>query len=1418
MQLRNINTYNTSHEKAFEALSNQIFERWVRKECKVAHFSIVNGAGGDGGVESYAVMEDGKFAGVQAKWFLESLNASQINQIRKSINSALTVRPTMSQYIICLPRDFQSDKIGRGKKLVEDTEEKRINELIDEFSVPYPDLKIEFWNESRIRDELQKPGAEGIVKFWFSKEILSFDFIKNRFELAKSGWLKERYTPSLHAQGEIHSIVQLALYTRESRIEVIREMERFLSHAELTQRLIHEFNHLAAGAANPFQAELETIQQTITKYVQLFQTFRNQVKNGEQLSNQQHGIVPVDFWTTIHKLDTAKLNPTFNNVQPRLSLAFKKLAESDLPEYVNWSIVQNRSHNCGIMGLPGSGKTHGVADEVELRLKEAAPAVIIQAKTTPCSNWTDILHHTLGGLKDWTDVEIFTAFEAMVSRVDVEKAEDPQSSEIENELTKFLIVIDGIDEAENMTQWRDRIKELTHWITQFPRIRFVFTARSYGPVNENPSQLHFDDANVRFDLPDEGDVPLLELAQAYFRTYNIDYQNFPWLLTAFENALSLKLFCEEYKGKDLATLENPVIFGFRSLLNNKINRIDTEFTEQHKPGWSSTDQVVRQALVCIADTLVLKTFTSHNELASKLVADTNGLIDRNWASKLIDTFCDHGILLKEETPSTDGISPSSFSYSITFQSYIDYFISIKAINDVPKSGTAIPDILKSRKNWNPIRLSAISLFNDLGIMVGEKNYWVRDLNPDDIRILQYEVISNSSTDKIKQYLPDLKKRFLSSPAERNEIINYFILPNLHRKELRIGREFIHDTLVGFKNVFERDLFWSGPDKFSGNEKLNLGKLFTGVQLLPFHSFDDIPLVLAWSLTATDNVHREQARKELTRWGYKNPDELIKILDLLFFVGDPQLQEDLSTIMMGISSLNTNPGQGQKQLANWILNNVFTIGKTINIRNSVVRHCCRAVVERAFSLGECGIQEVERARPPYKSDPTPLILDLAGKKGHRGERFPIVHDLAWYVIDNSYEDLLNADEDERSEEAKGVLEKYEILYSRKLSPHEFAISAAIGFIKNLGWNRLDGPGYTEESHGSISKLATLEEKYTWLAVHEIQGYLLDLVPFKSYYNEYDRIKDYSLIIHVPNPAITGSFEDDLTHTEILENKWYVPENIAPTMSLSNDDLAASITAWVNREETPDFQKWINIPDQKIEGQPYSRDFQALTIDSNFTESNNVGRTRLQIINCLIDNNKALDFIEFFKTHIGKLKRMFFNDLEQFQASPETTTYTSVKDVVWMSWMRENYSVQEIDDGKGSTFEILKAISKVTENSMEDGEKYFQIPSKIIRENLNIVNTDKVKYIDNNDAIQIVFCKTGDNWENGQERLMVDAKSFSEFLKRENLFPFWLAFQIHTTTAAATKMEGFAHSQNCRFWLIWEEGSETKSFLFHNDHFK
>src|SRR5690606_16558110 len=127
-----------------------------------------------------------------------------------------------------------------------------------------------------------------------------------------------------------------------------------------------------------------------------------------------------------------------------------------------------------------------------------------------------------------------------------------------------------------------------------------------------------------------------------------------------------------------------------------------------------------------------------------------------------------------------------------------------------------------------------------------------------------------------------------------------------------------------------------------------------------------------------------------------------LVDLVFFCGDKQIQQDLSIIMLGIASEISKPSGHFNLLVDWVKTNIFAESKIEDIKNSIVRHCTRCVIERAHILGECLEEDLQKARPPYRVSSSLLPLDVSGDTGRRGERFPIIHDLAWYVIQKSYD--------------------------------------------------------------------------------------------------------------------------------------------------------------------------------------------------------------------------------------------------------------------------------------------------------------------------------------------------------------------------------------------------------------------------------
>lgn len=227
MNWTNFQTYNDAPTKAFEILCNQLFENWCKEQypSEMASFNVVNGSGGDGGVESYAVLSDGKVIGLQAKWFPDSITTNQMGQIKNSINTALKMRPQITRYIVCVPRDLAS-LTGKG----DNTEDKRWEDMKSDVLKDNPNLTLDLWNETRLTQELQKECSAGIFKFWFERAEISEESVKFSFEKSKHSWLSTKYVPELNTFGTIHSFICTYLGDVDQRKKL---NELFISMSDL---------------------------------------------------------------------------------------------------------------------------------------------------------------------------------------------------------------------------------------------------------------------------------------------------------------------------------------------------------------------------------------------------------------------------------------------------------------------------------------------------------------------------------------------------------------------------------------------------------------------------------------------------------------------------------------------------------------------------------------------------------------------------------------------------------------------------------------------------------------------------------------------------------------------------------------------------------------------------------------------------------------------------------------------------------------------------------------------------------------------------------------------------------------------------------------------------------------------------------
>jgi hypothetical protein len=593
------NTHNDSFENAFEAFSIQLFEHYLRRSygSDLKEFYAISGSGGDGGVEAYGVTSNGPI-GLQAKSFRTALNANQIRNIRDSILTAKKIRPEISEYIIALPKRVNSKKNVKGNKTGK-SEQEKLMEMEIGVQEKYPGLKITWWFENTLLNELESPDCRFIEPYWFGKNFLTLGMLKSKFnDQREHQWLKTRYAPDLNAEGEIAAHYEELCFGLRFKSELSSKLnslnKKLNSASKLIDRYIEGQDRVATEEESRIRQQLGCILISFCEYRNnidiLTYALKNETKDPDLMVLPEY-----DLWKTKMLLEEVRPTNLQLPVAKPLARALEKIHQIHVLQYLG-ALKEKMGGKIKIFfGSAGTGKTQGLAFCTSQHLDKILPAVIIPAKGTPCSTWTEILSHQLE-LPGKPSNEIFTALEALAIMELREEAEQQPKKRINS--ATVLICVDGLEEdTRNWEKWYDRINDTLGITNTFPTIRFMFSAREYFRDNDRiPERVPFE----QVQLPSEGDISIADAAEIYFSPIHFNISNVnAEVMKRIESLYALKLFSERYRGTNLGFSED-VHTDLRSLLSDKIENLDREFKNGSDRQFASSSTPVSDVLLVIS--------------------------------------------------------------------------------------------------------------------------------------------------------------------------------------------------------------------------------------------------------------------------------------------------------------------------------------------------------------------------------------------------------------------------------------------------------------------------------------------------------------------------------------------------------------------------------------------------------------------------------------------------------------------------------------------------------------------------------------------------------------------------------------------------------------------------------------------------
>jgi len=1439
MDFNNFKTYSDSRQNAFETFCTQLFERHLRRKygSDLIKFRVVNGAGGDGGIEAYGELKNGDLIAVQAKWFRPSMQDSQINQIEKSVNTAMKHRKNIVEYVICVPRSFASVKTGKGKVAVVNTEEYRIDQLTIKIETAYPNTTFTWWFEQDMQNELLEPDNEGMNKFWFERDIITHNQLVQQFEMQKTAWIDKRYIPELHGPGVIQSRIEQVLYSLPYRKDLLSRIGKATKLLQTTTSLVARFVR-TLNELNPILPELVSIQANIDYNLAALLPMVTAIQEGvSELPPVTLQAVPVssDLFIALEEWRPSALQL---GIPKRLSQSLDRVVDLDLQGIIEK--VRDEMEQSGqlFLGNGGTGKTHALSNTVDVRLNlQRLPALIIRAKGASAEDWTALLKKALD-IDNWNKNEMLSALETLAIRADYQTAKTLNpGDELKNEPAKVIICVDGLEEdTEHWTEWYERIRESVILNQRYSRVKFTFTARPYF-LNE--AEISTTGNFQVIEIPREGDVPVQEVVDQYFEHFNITVEP-KSLIRGIDTLYALRLFCNLYEGKKL-TAKDEILTAERDLLNEKIDRMEDEFRQVKNAGAARTP--VRDTIEAISEVFYSNAQITHQELYTLMKDGALNYLDNGEVERAIEFLVNNGFLTKSEIPVGRGVMRKiQITYTLTYQSIMEIIMAEKYVHGIIKKEiTAIPEHLRAVServepseqqliNQRIVQEIVNALFHDHDLLIGRDDFLAEGISAATIQQLQTKALIQAPPNIAALFKANIDGLYFKDHKSRHFAFRNLIYPSAASSANYFGAEYLHGLLMEQPTAVDRDKIWLGIDRHDIHElekeesqqyyRYDLRRVIDPdgegeLYLTELSLHNEYPLIFGWALATLDQLFRERLRTALTGWAIKQPQEFKLLLGKLFPCNDPQIQEDLAAITLGVTSRLKDKG-ALKELAEWALTNVFA--EPASNPNIIVRTGFRPVVERAFYSGVISEEQASHARPRRVEKLKFIQVDADALKKGGEEIYPIVHDLAWYVIKRSFDDFLEYQSLDKDAEPEDLGEHFLKAYIdhlglENLSVYEWSISAAIAYMKSLGFKRIedDGNSTTDASHGSKSKMFTQEEKYTWLAVHYIQGYLSDYLPLKDSENF---VTDYMQIVNIDNPA---EFLGEIPHGEMpdIEDNWIVKEPLAPEMQAQGTP-DEQVRVAVESEPVIDFNNWIHFSDKELRSEGSNKEWLALFNYTNVHDSKSYIYSSVDLRGVLIEKGQAPALLDIVKNH--PRRSTFVESIDRMVSSPDTDTYSNPTDVVWMKWIGESYDTETYylpPDGEEKIMQYT--VTGVTKNTVEDGEDEIYIPSKVVRDMLGITEMVQQLFLDDEGRIMAInHILSRPNYDK-QEMTLVPKDEFLAKLKAEGKEIVWFVDLYRTKNALNDSIKSEEHPMKTRKYIVWYENGELRWEKFWDARF-
>lgn len=820
-------------------------------------------------------------------------------------------------------------------------------------------------------------------------------------------------------------------------------------------------------------------------------------------------------------------------------------------------------------GEAGVGKSHLLGDIVNRRIKNGYKSIFILGQHL--------------NTKEDPRIQILRKLQL---KVNFEEFLNTLDELAERQKKRIIFFIDAINEGQGKYFWPDNIRSFINEIKNYKWLGLVLSVRTSYKNFIFPDELNSELGII--EIEHIGFIGVeYEASKLFFSNYGIEYPNTSLLHPEFQNPLFLKLFCEGLKRNKLTRIQDG-LQGISSIIDFFINGINKELSKPNKLDYPSGVNLVKKSTKAIIEyKLQNKLRYVPYEKAYKIIE--NVFKEYTLQKGIIECLISEGVFSKnlfwvEKDKYEEGIylGYERFEDHLTAQHLLEKYQNIE---DEFKKGGNLYYLVKDEQaiNLNKGLIDALTILLPEKIKKEffeivphlKKSYEIADSLIESLLWRKVESI----TGKTKQYISNYGLKYNGTHDSFWEVVITVSTIPAHP----FNAYWLHKLLMKY-SMPDRDSWWTIllKDKFHDyyaiKRLIDWGWNEDDKSHISRETIELASITLAWFHTSTNRKLRDSATKAMVSLLQNRIDVLIKVLELFEEVNDPYVYERLFAVAYGCS-LRTEQKEKLQELAEYIYITIFKDKKEI-YPYALLRDYARGVIEYTIHLGYKLSFDIDKVRPPYKSNfpntlPSNDEIDSKYKLDYNSKSFKDYH---W-----GQNSILRSMVTEygRGIAMYGDFGRY--VFQRALS----SFDVDVNLMRNLAVKWIfEKYGYDVEKYGKYDKeipydgrhghrIERIGKKYQWIALYEMVARVSD--NFKKYDSWYSSDKKEN-----PYQGPWDPYIRDIDPTMLIKNTgrydeenptsfWWTKEGYS-NWEVSNED-------WIKiSDDLPKCENIIQIKDE------------------------------------------------------------------------------------------------------------------------------------------------------------------------------------------------------------------------------------------------